>query len=218
LSTLATLRDRVEADLRDTSNSEWTTGEIDAHIRTALRRFSLVSPQQLDTTMDAVDDQREYDFSSTSNVIEVFDVWYPYDSSDPDHPPNRPHWYLVKDDHIYLDSDDAPDDTYDLRIFYTAEHTIEDLDSATATTLSLQGENAVVLGATAYAAQQLAQDVINSVTVSQWTPRQIHEWAMSRMKAFNSVLDDIRRRAIISQDARVSWSADSRSEGSGGVV
>jgi len=114
---------------------------------------------------------------------------------------------MIGDGVLYLEVEAPPagDGTDDLRLFYTAPHAIQGLDGASATTLDAQGEELVVLGATAYAAMQLAQSLMGTVTVSGWTPRQFQDWATARVKAFEVGLEQVRRRAIMAQESRVSW-------------
>ena len=221
MSTLAQLRDRVEADLRDTGNNNWSTDEIDAHLRSALVDYNAVDPRRAQAALDDVADTREYSLDTihaSTPILELYDVWWPYDSSDPAHPPERPRWALIAERTLYLDVDDAPAGEYQLRLFYTTPRTIDDLDGATGTTLSAEAENLVVLGATAYAGLQYAQSLINTVTASGWTPQQLREWAEVRLAQFRAGLEDVRRRAVLMQDPRVAWAAASRDEGRGGVV
>ena len=207
MSNLAALIDLVEAELKDTSNTNWSVAELTNHVRRALRAYNRVDPVRTAGALASVAGQREYDLSSLSNLMEVLDVWYPYDDSDPAYLPNRPRWCLIRRGYLYLDVADAPSGDADekIRVFYTIPHTVEDLDSATETTLDGQGEELVVMGASAFAAQQYGQSLIGTVTVSGWTPEQLTNWASQRMQAFQAGLEELRRRAILAQDGRVHW-------------
>lgn len=220
MSNLAALIDRVELDLKDTANDTWSTDELTQHIRRALARYNWVDPRGAIVELDSLADTREYSLSALTGLMEVFDVWYPYDPSDPDHPPNRPEWSEWLNGTLYLEVADAPSGASDekIRLFYTLGHTIEDLDSASSTTLDARGEMVVVLGASAYAVQQLALDRIGEVTVSGRTPRQLHDWAAARMEVFEEALGEVRRRAMLMFEPRVPWRAASRDEGRGGIV
>jgi hypothetical protein len=207
MSTLTDLIAQVELELKDTANERWSDDELTAHIRRALGAYTSVAPQRLAATIDTAADVREYSLASLAGLMEVTDLWYPWDEDEPAYPPPRPHWSMVRDGWLLLEVDDAPtgDGTDVLRVFYTAPHTIQGLDGATASTLDQQGEQLVILGATAYAAMQRAQSLMGTVTVSGWTPRQFLEWATARAKAFEVGLEQVRRRAIMAQDARTSW-------------
>lgn len=219
MSNLAALIDDVEVELRDTGNANWSVAEITAHLLRALHAYNDVAPQRTAGKLDTVADQREYDLSSLTGLMEVTDVWFPYDSTDEQHPPNRPTWNIQRDAYLYLDVPDVSGDAdEDIRIFYTIPHTIQDLESATATTLDAPAETLVVMGASAYAAQQYGQSLIGKVTVSGWTPKQLNDWAAIRIMAFKEGLEAVRRRAIIMQDTRTQWKATHRHEGRGGIV
>lgn len=207
MSTLTELIVQVELELKDTGNVRWSDGELTAHIRRALRAYNRVAPQRLAATLRASAGEREYSLAGLSGLMEVTDLWYPWDEDHPTYPPPRPRWSLIGDGLLYLEVEAPPrgDGTDDLRIFYTAPHTIQGLDGASATTLDAQGEQVVILGASAYAAMQLAQSLMGTVTVSGWTPRQFQDWAMARAKAFEVCLEQVRRRAIMAQESRTFW-------------
>ncbi|MBC7237420.1 MAG: hypothetical protein H5T69_16385 [Chloroflexi bacterium] len=223
MSTLSELIDLVELDLRDTSNANWSVAELTQHVRRALRALNEVTPGRTASTLSVAAGSREVSLAGLSGLMRVIDVWYPYTAADPEYPPQRPRWELIADEGgqnriLYLYVEDKPAEGEALRVFYTLGHTIEGLDGATATTLSERQEHVVVLGATALAVQQYAQDAIGEVSPSGWTPRQLQEWADRRLTLFRQALEDLRRSEIIMQDPRVPWEADRRSEGAGGVI
>jgi len=204
MSSLSQLIDQVEQELRDTSNDEWSTDELTAHIRRALRAYNRVQPRRTQGTISATEGEREYSLASLSGLMGVLDVWHPWDDQDPQYPPPRPVWSVLYDDTLRLEVADAPtgDGTDDIRVFYTIPHTIDGLDGEDTTTLDDQGEQLIVLGAAAHAASQLARSLIGTVTVTGSTPKQQSEWAACRMEEFEAALEQLRRRAVISEDAR----------------
>ena len=216
MSTLAELIDLAELDLRDTGNANWSIEELTAHIQRALRSYNQVDPIRAVAEVELVAASREVSLATLPGLMQLTDVWYPYDADT--YPPKRPRWELLSEDTLYLLVEDAPRAGQWARLFYTRGHTIDGLDGADATTLDGSAEGLVVLGATAYAALQYAQATINTVTVSGWTPRQLQEWAAGRLAAFREGLEAVRRRAVLEADARVSWQAATRQEGQGGVV
>lgn len=207
MSNLSTLTERVAADLTDAANATWSAEEIAGQIRRALHLYNEVAPRRLAGTLDTVAGQREYDLSSLPDLVDVVDVHYPYDAADPPYPPRRVPWRLLDGVTLYLEVAQAPDGSAGevMRIFYTAPHTIDGLDGATATTLPAAGEHLVVLGATAYCVEQRAQAVAGTVTVSERTPDQLAAWAGARKRAFARGLARLRRRAAQSGSARVTW-------------
>ena len=207
MSTLTELTAQVELELKDTGNARWSDAELTAHIRRAMRAYNRVDPLRLVAVLPTSEGEREYSLAGLSGLMEVTDLWYPWDEDKPTYPPPRPQWSMIGDGVLYLEVEAPPagDGTDDLRLFYTAPHAIQGLDGASATTLDAQGEELVVLGATAYAAMQLAQSLMGTVTVSGWTPRQFQDWATARVKAFELGLEQVRRRAVMAQESRTAW-------------
>jgi hypothetical protein len=196
----------VQTDLRDTGEAIWSDTEITEHIRHAMRVYSELNPQHLAKKVDCTA-TREYSIASAiaADVINITDLWYPYDSSEPAFPPERPTWEILGGGILYIHTDDLPSTAEDLRVFYTAPHTLDDLDSASATTLDVAGKQAVQLLAEAYAAQSYAASAINTVTVSGWTPRQLQAWADARLKLAEAEIARIIEREIRKQDTRTHW-------------
>ncbi|MFH1085975.1 MAG: hypothetical protein V1772_09465 [Chloroflexota bacterium] len=201
----------ILAELSDTANARWAADEITAHLRRALRAYNRADPRRLAATIEGMAGQREYDLATDCpDLVAVLDVWYPYDPADPAWPPERPAWSMLLPGTLALEVADAPsgDAAAQLRVFYAAPHTIEDLDGAEATTLDGQGEQALILAASAYAAHQYAQALISAVTVSAWTPQQFMAWAAQQRAAYHALLDEILAQRRAATDARVTWAGE----------
>lgn len=207
MSTLNELVALVATELRDPGHAVWSEDEIAMHLRAALHDWSRAVPRRLAAVLPTEAGQREVDLAALDGLMEVTDVWYPYDAAHPPDCPVRPAWSLPCDGVLRLEGGDPPlgDGGDDLRVFYTAAHTIEGLDGAAATTLDAQGEHLVALAASAHAAMQAAQAAIGTVTVTGWTPKQYAEWAAQRLESYRRALDDLCRRAALATDARVVW-------------
>lgn len=207
MSDLAAIVDLVEADLMDSSNAYWSSGEIEANIRRALYDYNRVAPRRAFIKLDTTADTREYSLAGITGIKDVLQVHYPYNAADPVYPPAFVSWTrfeVAGVDTLRLEVATPPsgDDTDDVRLLYTLGHTIEDLDSATATTLDAEGESVIILGATAFAATQLAQSTIGTVTATRMSPAQYQAWAYDRHTAFQIALHNLRRRADGLPDAR----------------
>jgi hypothetical protein len=162
-STLADIRDRVEARLQDASNARWSTDDLDEAIRTALEQYSKYKPQHKLTSVTLSSAGREVDISSVTDLLRVEKVWWDYDDTSPSYPPNYRQFEVWPGDIIYIDDRSAPSSGDKVRLWYTAMHTIENLDSATATTIPEDDEGTIVTGACHFAAQirsaELAEDL-----------------------------------------------------------
>jgi hypothetical protein len=217
MSDLATLRDMVERDLDDTGNEVWGTDDIDRALERALADYSQANPQQSVTEMELPEDGREVDVSSISGLTRVIKVWYPYDSSVPESPPNWVRWDkwgCV----LYISSGDEPAGGETVRIYYHEEHTIQGLDGASETTVPAEDEELLVTGAGAYAALQKARGSVGEAGVSSETPEHWLRWGRSRMAAFNEGLQWVRSRELRRIDKRVplhreGWTRDGKENG-----
>ena len=206
MPTLADLIALVAADLQDPACAQWSSDDHEANIRRALTYYSTLNPRRAVALLDTVAGEREVDISALG-ALEVVDLWYPWDATAPAYPPPRPPFSLLDATTLYLESDSAPLGTASdrLRLFYLAPHTIEDLDGAVATTLDDAGVALVTLLATAAAAMQRCQSTIGRVTVSNWTPGQLLDWAKARQEQADAACEALRRRLAAAGDARVAW-------------
>ncbi len=201
------LRDVVEADLTDALNETWSTAEVDRAIRRALFRYSEVRPQEAIATLDAAS-SREYALTTLSGLIDVQRVWWPYDSDDPTYPPQWVEFELWDDRTVlFLKAAVCPAaGDLPLRVFYTKAHTLNGLDSATASTYFVEDEELLVIGATAYAAIQRSRYVVDAVNPTSETPGQWRTWGRDRLKEFEDGLAQLGRRLLRHSDSRV-WPA-----------
>lgn len=164
--TLAQYRTRIVQVLMDTANAIWATASIDEGLKSALDEYSSVSPLTMETVIIAPAAGREIALDAISGLDCVVEVWFPYDSTAAEvFPPNRVSGFsLMWDDArpvLYLNSvkTEQPQANDELRIFYTKKHTIQDLDSASVTTVALLSESLLCLGAAGFCALQRATDL-----------------------------------------------------------
>lgn len=103
----------------------------------------------------------------------VGDVWWPYDSSATVEtwPPNRVSGFRVDrddDQPVLLETVDGsqPQQDDELRLWYSTVRTVQNLDSASVTTIPTDHESWLVLGAAGYAAFARATDLAETAGVS----------------------------------------------------
>ncbi|MCC7355486.1 MAG: hypothetical protein IT330_17225 [Anaerolineae bacterium] len=188
MTNLATLRDRTESLLKDAGNSLWTTSELDDAIRRALHRYSEMQPRELVTTLTLAAAGREVSLSGVNGLLRPLRVWWPYTASEPEYPPAWVHWDLHGPATLFLDVADEPQANDVVRLFYTALHTIEGLDSAAATTVPADDEETIILGAAGYAALARAAYATEAVTLSGETPARWHAWAEARLAHLEALI------------------------------
>ena len=195
MTTLADLRDRVEAQLVDTGNAIWTTTVIDEALRQSLALYSAVNPQRLNTTVTLASATREVDISGIAGLTDVLEVWLPYTAASPEYPPNRrsfEHWYDAQV--IYLPVGDEPSASDVARVFYGKPQALQDLDGATATTLPPTDESLIVTGASGFAAISRSIDLAEQVTVGRGDAGNIERWGQARIAEFEAGLEDVATR------------------------
>ncbi len=208
------LRDRIEDHLKDASNADWSTSEIDNALRIALHELSVALPARAVATLDAVDGQYEYSLSSISGLVEVVEVWYPYLSTDDTYKKAHPcKWRMLDDTTLYLEGDEDPDDTYDLRIFYDKVQTLNGLDGASATTLNDAEKSALVIGAAGYCSVSLARDKVDTVTIGGTAPEDLRKWGWARVTEFRQRVYDLSVIQDAGEDSRIGWWSVDRWEG-----
>jgi hypothetical protein len=198
----AAIRELVERDLDDTGNDIWSTDDVDRAIERALVDYSQAHPQQSVSTLELSADGREVNMGSISGLTRVVKVWYPYDSCAPESPPNWVRWDKWGDV-LYLSSDEEPASGATVRIFYHKVHTVEGLGEAQSTSVPSEDEEALLLGAAAYAVLQKARGSVGKAGISSETPESWLNWAENRMQAFEERLQQVRKRELRRIDKRV---------------
>lgn len=208
MSDLTDLLERTAIDLRDIPHTTWSTDELTGHLRRALHELGLVAPEKAVLTVTPSAGSRELSVVSLGDIVSITDIWYPYDAEEPAYPASRPAWRWLASHTIELLIDEPPNGSLPARIFYERRRTIDGLDGDTATTLDDYQEQLLVLGATAFAAEQLALVRTGAVTVAETTPEQLAAWARQRRQAFESGLARLAARSRSSMDPRLTWNEE----------
>ena len=199
-STLAELRTRVLQLLSDTGSAIYVAGLVDECIRHALADYSAVLPQELDTVITLAAAGREVDLSALSGLLGVTQVYWPYDSlaTDETWPPNKIRGYRVMWDdaspilHFTQIDGAQPQASDEIRVWYIAKQTINGLDAETVTTIRLDHESLVVLGAAGYAALARAADLIETAGVDLYQVGLLGSWGQKMLKDFQNKLASLR--------------------------
>ncbi len=220
MSALAAIRDRVEQMLLDVSNAIFSTGVIDEGIRQALDQYNFVAPLMMEASITLSAAGREISLSTLSKLLWVVDVWWPYDSTTEAWPPNRVRGWRVYWDNavpkLFLDIREGgqPQSGDKVRVWYSARHTIEGLDSATATTIPLEHESLIVLGAAGHAAMSRAVDLIEVAGTDLYQVGLLGTWGQRKLREFTEKLKQIQRMMARSGPAwGTGWALDKWDEG-----
>ncbi len=130
--------------------------------------YNLHLPLELETVLILPGDGREIALNTLTGLSKVTNVWWPYDSTTEVWPPNRVRGFRVYWDDarpvLFLDrfDGDQPQTDDELRIWYTGMQTIQDLDSATTTTIPDEHYSLLCTGAAGHAAMSRAVDLIET--------------------------------------------------------
>ena len=209
MSTLAQLTDRVEAALLDSTNTHFSTATIEQGLRQALKEYSVVRPQAGETVITLPGAGREIALASITGLLEVTDAWWPYDSlaSSEVWPPNRIRgWRVWWDDAqpvLFLTRFDGnqPQTDEEIRVWYTKQQTIENLDSGSITTLPVAHEELLVNGAAGFAAMSNAVDMINTASTDVFMVGLMGTWGKTKILEFRRGLDGMRAAGVRSGSA-----------------
>lgn len=201
--TLMSLRERVEQMLADRGNVIWDRTWLEEAIRQALLEYSLINPQQAMTTLAISADAHELDISSISGLLAVTQVWVPYTSSNPEHPPNvRAFEHWVDSQTLYF-PDYQLQNGETARLFYTKLRIISGLDGETTTTFPINHEILLAIGSAGYAATSRAVDLTEQVSVGQHTTQQVRGWGLSKLQEFRVGLHAVTRRLATRNPSRI---------------
>lgn len=184
---LTDMRAIVRRDLHDEddANYRWTNDEIDRHIAHALKQFSEAMPYEQKATIATVDDSREIDISSLTNMVMVEAVEYPVGEF-----PQRYQRYSLWSDKVTLLGDTVPDGSNSY-IYYGKLHTL----TADTSTIPAKYEDLVAIGAAGYAAIEWAAYSVNRVNVGgATTPREFITWGKDRLSSFKEELKRLGRK------------------------
>jgi hypothetical protein len=178
------MRARVQARLQDSGAARWSTDDVDEGIRTALEYYSRSSPAHAIGTITLAAAGREIDISSLTGLIRVEKVWWDYDSSDPAYPPNWRQFEVWPGAVLYIDDRTAPSSGDHVRVWYTKQHTINGLDSASSTTVPAEDIDVLIAGAAHYAARARAVELAEAATVDDEVVDRLLKWADQEGDAF----------------------------------
>lgn len=200
MSSLAELRDRVEQLLVDVSHLIWTSDLLDEALRQALDAYSAVNPLTAETVISLPGAGREIALDGVDGLRQVLEVRWPYDSSlSESWPPNRVRGFrLIWDDArpvLFLDILDGaqPQAEGELRLWYAMRHTLQDLDSADLTSLPMEHESLLVMGAAGHAALSRAVDLIETAGTDLYQVGLLATWGQHKLRQFDQALEALRQ-------------------------
>ncbi len=222
MTALAAIRDRVEVMLQDTGNAIWDSGVIDEGLRQALDQYNSVNPLHMETVITLPGDGHEIALSGITGLMDVLDVWWPYDSAAASEtwPPNRVRgWRLWWDDAqpviiLEIADSDEPQTDQEIRVWYSKRQTIQDLDSADITSLRGDHESLIILGGAGHAAMSRTVDLVETAGTDLYQVGLLGTWGQRKLREFQATIRKLERsRARRGRSWGSGWSLDKWDQG-----
>jgi len=141
--------------LADSAGARYTTTLLETAVRFALAEYSMASPHQteLDFTVTASGRQQSISALASAGFMSIIEVYHPYDSAAETPVPSEA-WYTFMQGStpaITFTGTAVPQAGEHILIRYACRHTIDDLDSATNTSICPGHESAIILGGCGHA-------------------------------------------------------------------
>jgi len=192
---LTTLISKVQNILGDSGGTYFTTAIGTAAVRQALTEFNLKVPQLLAVTITGVNDQYEYELSDEDeSAVKILDVLQQGENQDEIDIPLTYDDY-IEDERIFfrLRQPVTTNDTLITR--YTANHTINGLDSQVESTIQARHDQIIVNGAAAWSIWTRAIARVETINLSQDQSDNYRELAIRLYSTFQAGLDRAARRS-----------------------
>lgn len=192
--TLSELQTRAGVLLGDTGASIYTAAIIEAAARVALDEYSAALPRMQAASITGTAG-REINVSTVSPVS-VTDIWAPYSSSVTT--PQRVKFEFWPDLGIAaLIGGAALVSTDAARVFYTTGHTLNGLDSASATSFPQIDNSLILCGTVGHALNSRAIDLTEQATIQPDAVKQITALAADYLSRFKAGINLRRAKEII---------------------
>jgi hypothetical protein len=189
--TLTTFKTNLLSFLMDSTNAVFPDATVTEAIRLALGEYSNVLPIIAAGTVTPSANAREVSISALTGLLSVIETWFPYTAASPEYPPNvilSRVWDIGGTPYLYLDIADAADGTDVARVIYTKPHTLNGLDSASATTFPSSDDGLLLMGAAGHALISRSIDLAETTGVSAVSTPNYAAVGTRYLKTFRSEL------------------------------
>ena len=197
ITLLTAMEANVRNDLKDidATNYLFTTAELDRHIQHAVNDYQRILPV-VGSMVIVVASSASLGPSTPITLRQILTppagyLWtlrveYPIDQ---DPPMYRVFREEIPDmGSLFFPVGDAPRVGDNMKIWYAQIHTL----SAGASTILIEHEELIALGAVAYAAQAGTRYAIGRLNASGWTPKGMQAFATERLAPYQAWLDQLR--------------------------
>lgn len=206
--TLTTARVRVGAIVMDAGALVLANAQIDQGMSLALEEYNRVAltprspvlPRDVIGTVTPALGAFEFSIATLTPVPETVQrVWYPYTASSPENPPRARRFQTFRNAgtiSIRLGDGYAGDGSTTARIFYRALHTLNGLDSASATTFEASDDNLLCLGAAGYGCLARARGLNEATATAEVQTPNYGDIGVTLLAAFHDALKPLRRMIV----------------------
>jgi len=163
VKTLSNIRDDVELILEDTTNTIFTTTNIDKQIEFALKEIVNYVPRIVREKRLVTSGSREIDTTNIANLSRVIEAEYPIS----EYPPNKHNVLVIDDSCIALDIYNAPTASDAVYLFCEKVHTLVDKPSTLTGAVNFSAGYAA--GSTSIALDGLGTGTIKADTIVKFT-------------------------------------------------
>ncbi len=176
------LRPRLRRDLRDedASGQRWSDAELDRHLQRASEDLSQAWPDERKTALTATPASRDLSIAELDHLVRIEAVEYPAGSWPPEYTQFQT-WGQT----LTLMIEAAPASAAAVNVFWGRRHQVERLTS----TVPPQCEEALLLGAGAFALLELAQYAVDRINLSgPGTEEDFKRQGEERLRQFRAAL------------------------------
>jgi hypothetical protein len=173
---------RAREDLKDTDSENyiWTDAEIQSAILRAVQEYSIHAPMQHQDDIATTEGETEVDITSLENILQVESVEFPLGYA-VKHMQHIEYWA----GRLYMEEEG---DGTDARVRWLAKHTIDGDD----TTIPLEHQEIIVLGATGYLAMSASAYTVDRATIAgHWGTISYKAWGTERLARYDKSLKQV---------------------------
>lgn len=195
MANLATYRTRLTNSLNDTT-TKYSTDVLDEALRKVLNEYSRAFPNLGSQVITLTSAGRTQSLAACSNLISVLRLLHPYNAAAADPYANQREDFLLTwpagVPSVYFSGLPIPLSGEKLFVEFAGKQTIDDLDSATATTVRADHEDLLVVGASGQAAMIRASGLNEAWGVKSGEMSQLMVWGSDQYARFVQFLAEIR--------------------------
>jgi len=187
---LTEMRARVREDLQDTDseNYRWTDDEVEGAIERVVMEYSIHAPIEQQDDIATTEGDAELDISSLTGLLEIESVEFPIGHT-PKYLQRTEYWA----GHLYMEDEG---DGEDARVRWLKKHTLD----AQSTTIPIEHEEIIVLGATGYLAMSASAYTVDRASIAgRHAAINYKAWGKERLDRYDRKLKAISRTSRVVQ-------------------